>query len=247
MKLQPPTSLALIIALLLPVSSRAQDWHTGLSQASVDATVSFPVGGIIAKILKKENEPVKEGEIILELENELETLEVARQKLAVEAARREFERTKKVFDKGGSVSQEDVEQKEAVWKIAQVEEQQAGAQLRRRSLPAPTDGIVVDLFDFDRGEAVTPNAPVARVLDMAQCRFTAHVRGDSPHGMEKGKAVELHFRTSREEITVEGTVEFVSLAIDAASGLQEVRAVFDNKDNRVPAGLLGKMRLKAAP
>ncbi len=235
-----------MIALLLPVSSRAQDWHTGLSQASVDATVSFPVGGIIAKILKKENEPVKEGEIILELENDLETLEVARQKLAVEAARKEFERTKKVFDKGGSVSQEVVEQKEAVWKIAEVEEQQAEAQLRRRSLPAPTDGIVASLFDFDRGEAVTPNAPVARVLDMAKCRFVAHVRGDSLHGFEKGKAVELLFKTSKEELTVEGTVEFVSLAIDAASGLQEVRAVFDNKENRVPAGLLGKMRLKAA-
>ena len=237
---------SVILALLLPATLRSQDWSPGLSQASVDATVSFPVGGVIAKILKKENEPVKEGEVILELENDLETLEVARQKLAVEAARKEFERTRKVLEKGGSVSQEDVEQKEAVWKIAQVEQQQAEAQLRRRSLTAPTEGIIVDLFDFDRGEAVTPNAPVARVLDMAQCRFVAHVRGDSPHGMEKGKAVELVFKTSKAEVTVEGTVEFVSLAIDAASGLQEVRAVFDNKDRQVPAGLLGKMRLKPA-
>ena len=242
-----PAGLALFMALFLAASVRAQEWHTGLSQASVDATVSFPVGGIIAKILKKENEPVKAGEVILELENELETLEVERQKLAVAASFKEYERTKKVFDKGGSVSEEDVEQKEAVWLIAQVEQQQAEAQLRRRSLPAPTDGIVVDLFDFDRGEAVTPNAPVARVLDMAKCRFIAHVRGDSPHGMEKGKAIELRFKTSTAEITVEGTVEFVSLAIDAASGLQEVRAVFDNLDHRVPAGLLGKMRLKTAP
>ena len=238
--------LTAILALLPTAALRAQEWHTGLSQASVDATMSFPVGGTISKILKKENEPVKEGEVILELENDLETLEVARQKLAVEAARKEFERMKKILEKGGSVSQEDVEQKEAVWMIAQVEQKQAEAQLSRRSLKAPTDGIVVDLFDMDRGEAVTPNAPVARVLDMAQCRFIAHVRGDSPHGMEKGKSVELAFKTSKEEITVEGTVEFISLAIDAASGLQEVRAVFDNKDGRVPAGLLGKMRLKSA-
>ena len=123
---------ALLLAWFLPATLRSQDWHTGLSQGSVDATVSFPVGGIIAKILKKENEPVKEGEIILELECDLETLEVARQKLAVEASRKEYERTKKVLEKGGSVSQEDVEQKEAVWKIAQVEQQQAEAQLQRR-------------------------------------------------------------------------------------------------------------------
>ncbi len=243
---------AVFLALLTPATLHAQEhatlqeWYTGLSQASVDATVSFPVGGIIAKILKKQNEPVKEGEVILELENDLETLEVARQKLAVEASFKEFERTKKILAKGGSVSVEDVEQKEALWKIAQVEQMQAETQLRRRSLTAPTEGIVVDLFDFDRGEAVTANAPVARVLDMAQCRFVAHVRGDSPHGMEKGRGVELLFKTSKEEITIEGTVEFVSLAIDAASGLQEVHAVFDNKEGRVPAGLLGKMRIKPA-
>ncbi len=238
--------LAAVVTLLQPDTLRAQDWHTGLSQASLDATMSFPVGGTIAKILKKENDPVKEGEVILELENDLETLEVARQKLAVEASRKEFERTKKILEKGGSVSLEDVEQKEAVWLIAQVEQKQAEAQLSRRSLKAPTDGIVAALFGMDRGETVSPNAPVARVLDMAQCRFVSHVRGDSPHGIEKGKAVELLFKTSKEEITVQGTVEFVSLAIDAASGLQEVRAVFDNKDGRVPAGLLGKMRLKPA-
>ena len=246
MKHPYPICLAAVLALLQTDTLRAEDWHTGLSQASVDATMSFPVGGTIAKILKKENDPVKEGEVILELENELETLEVARQKLAVEAARKEFERMKKILEKGGSVSLEDVEQKEAVWLITQVEQKQAEAQLSRRSLKAPTDGIVAGLFGMDRGETVSPNAPVARVLDMAQCRFVSHVRGDSPHGIEKGKAVELLFKTSKEEITVQGTVEFVSLAIDAASGLQEVRAVFDNKDGRVPAGLLGKMKLKPA-
>jgi RND family efflux transporter MFP subunit len=239
--------ISLFIVALSPLvipSAHGQEWHTGLCQARVDASVSFAVGGVIAQVLKKEGDSVRENEVILELESTIESLEVARQTLAVEAAKKDFDRTKKVRTDGGSVSQEEVDQKEAIWKVAQVEKQQAEAQLKRRQLTAPTDGVIQDLFDFDRGEAVAPNAPAARVVDISQCRFTAHVKGDTAHGFEEGKEVELTFNTSTGQVTVTGTVEFVALAIDAASGLQEVRAIFDNKDKRVPAGLLGKMKLK---
>jgi RND family efflux transporter MFP subunit len=234
----------LLIGLWWQQPLGAQDWHDGLCQANVDASLSFPVGGILARILVKKGDAVREGDIILQLENETETLEVMRQKLAVEAAKKEFERLKQVFEKGGSVSRADVDQKEAVWKIAIVEQQQAESQLKRRQLLAPNDGIVMDLFGLDRGEAVTANTPAARVVDTSHCRFTAYVRGDSPHGYEKGREVEMAFKTNKGNVTVTGTVTFVSGAIDAASGLQEVNAVFDNRDGRVTAGLQGKMRLK---
>lgn len=238
--------LMLLLALLAVPVLRAQEAYTGLCQARVDASLSFPVAGVIAQILKKEGDTVRAGDVILELESTMESLEVARQELAVAAAKKDYERTKQVLAKGGSVTQEDVDQKEAVWKIAQVEKQQAEAQLKRRQLTAPADGVLLDLFDLDRGEAVAPNAPSARVVDISQCRFTAHVKGDTPHGFEKGREVEIVFKTGKEQVTVTGTVEFVSVAIDAASGLQEVRAIFDNKDGKVPAGLLGKMKLKPA-
>ena len=237
---------AVALSLLSPL--HAQEWHTGLSQARVDASLSFPVGGVIAQIMKKEGDTVHSGEVILELESNMESLEVARQTLAVEAAKKDYDRTKKVLASGGSISQEDVEQKEAVWKIAQVEKQQAEEQLKRRQLRAPADGVVDDLFDLERGEAVAPNAPAARVMDISECRFTAHVKGDAAHGFKQGREVELVFKIDKEqeEVSVTGTVEFVSKGIDAASGLQRVRAVFDNKDGRVPSGLLGKMMLKPA-
>lgn len=240
----PFTIGAVALSLLSPL--HAQEWQTGLSQARVDASLSFPVGGVIAQILKKEGDPVHRGDVILELESNMESLEVARQTLAVEAAKKDYDRTKKVLASGGSISQEDVDQKEAVWKIAQVEKQQSEEQLRRRQLRAPADGMVDDLFDLERGEAVAANAPAARVMDISECRFTAHVKGDAAHGFEQGREVEIAFKTNKEEVTVTGTVEFVSKGIDAASGLQKVRAVFDNKDGRVPSGLLGKMRLQPA-
>ncbi len=234
------------VALILLTSLHGQEWHTGLCQGRVDTTLSFPVGGIISQILKKEGDTVRQDDVILELESGLESLEVARQTLAVEAAKKDFERTKKVLANGGSVTQEEVDQKEAVWKIAQVEKQQAEEQLKRRQLRASAGGVVDDLFELERGEAIAANAPAARVLDITECRFNAYVRGDAPHGFEKGGEVEIVFTSGENELTLTGTVEYVSLAVDAASGLQEVRAVFDNRDGRVRSGWQGKMRLKPA-
>lgn len=231
---------------LLMVPLRAQDWHTGLCQARVDAELSFPVGGVIAQILKKEGEPVHRDDVILELESNMESLEVARQALAVEAAKKDFERTKKVLTNGGSVTQEEVDQKEAVWKIAQVEKQQSEEQLKRRQLRAPEDGTVDELFDLERGEAIAANEPAARVVDSSACHFTAHVPGEASGDFAKGRAVEIVFEADKKQVTVTGTVEYVSGTVDAASGLRKVRATFGNKDGRVSPGWQGKMRLKPA-
>jgi len=240
----PVITGALALLLVSPLRAQAPDWHQGLCQGRVDATLSFPVGGVIARILKKEGDTVRSDDVILELESNLETLEVARQTLAVEAAKKDFDRTKKVLTNGGSVTQEEVDQKEAVWKIAQVERQQAEEQLKRRQLRAPADGVVDDLFDLERGEAIAANAPAARLLDITECRFTAYVKGPAARRFTKGSAVEIVFASGDGEIRLTGKVEYVSLAADAASGLQEVRAVFDNKDGQARAGWQGKMRLQ---
>jgi multidrug resistance efflux pump len=127
-----------------------------------------------------------------------------------------------------------------------VEQQQAESQLKRRQLIAPATGVIQDLYGLERGEAVPANSPAARLVDTSHCVFTAYVQGSVAHGFEKGKPVEISLKSGEEEINVTGSIEFVALTVDAASGLQVVRAGFDNKDARVLAGLPGKIRLQPA-
>ena len=75
-------------AAVFPFRVAAQDWHVGLCQASVDASLSFPVAGVLSRIVRQEGESVNAGDVILELESELEALEVTRQLLAVDAAKK---------------------------------------------------------------------------------------------------------------------------------------------------------------
>src|SRR5687768_16850181 len=52
-----------LLVLSLPFSAVAQEWHEGLCQATVDASLSFPVPGVLGKVVKKEGEAVKEGDV----------------------------------------------------------------------------------------------------------------------------------------------------------------------------------------
>jgi RND family efflux transporter MFP subunit len=222
----------------------ADPWHAGLSEPRVDASLSFPLAGVLSVVRVKEGDVVKAGDVLLELENESERLEVQRRHLAMQAARKEYERTKLVFDQGRSVSREELEQKEATYKIAEVEKQIAEAALKHRQLVAPCAGVIVDLFGIDPGEAITANTPVVRLVDVTQCRFTSYVKGDSKHGFAAGKPVEIEFETAQGDKTMTGTIDFVSPVIDASSGLQQVRAVIDNGQGLLAPGLQGRIRLK---
>ena len=239
------TAASLTALTLTPDRARAADpeWFTGVSEASRDAALSFPIGGVLARSLVKEGDAVAAGAVLLELENDIEKLEVERMTLAVEVARKDYERTKQVFERGSSVSREELEEKEAKWKIAVVERQQAETQLRRRQLVTPAAGIVADLFDFEPGESISPNSPAARIVNTTQCRFTAYIPA-AAHSFAPGRAVELKFATASGEVIVPGKITFVSSVADAASGLQAVRAEFDNADGRITAGIQGALRLK---
>ncbi|MEI6535124.1 MAG: biotin/lipoyl-binding protein, partial [Verrucomicrobiaceae bacterium] len=144
---------------------------------------------MLATLAVKDGQEVKQGELLATLDDELEALEVARRALVMEAAKKDYERTKQVFDNGKSVSRDELDQKEANFKVAEVEHRIAQAQLRRRQLRAPYDGIISDHFDLDPGESVQPNAPVVRLVNPYLCRFTCHVRGTADHGLKVGRAV----------------------------------------------------------
>ncbi len=233
---------ALALSLISPTF--AQVWIDGLSEPQTDGTLGFQLAGVLATLLVKDGQAVKQGDLLATLDDELEKLEVVRRALVKEAAKKDYERTKQVFDNGKSVSRDELDQKEANYKVAAVEHEVAEAQLRRRQLRAPYDGIISDHFNLDPGESVQPNAPVVRLVNPTMCRFTCHVPGNADHGLSVDKAVTIKFEIGGKTILFEGRVDFISPTVDAASGLQVIKATFANPDGAIAPGVTGKLQVK---
>ncbi len=250
------------------VGARGQELRaSGVTEPVSDATLGTSVGGTVSAIVKREGAVVKTGDVIIELDNELESLEVDRRKVVseskarldaaqsrVETLRIDLEATRQLFEGSKSISKEDLQKKELEFKQAEaeleglqmeekreaIEYKMALAQLDRKLVKAPFDGVVVSVFP-EVGENCTPQQPLARVVDISKCCFVAHIEAGQPWNLEQGGEVKLVLAGKNGPVEVRGKVQYVSPVVDPSSGLQEVRVLFENADGAIRPGVNGVM------
>ena len=266
--------LAVAVFLLwspLPIFGQEKISVSGITESIEDVTLSLSVAGTVSRVFFDEGDKVKRGQCILELDRRLEELEVARRKLIweskaeVESAearvltlKSQLKSTRDLFESTGSVSREELEEKELEYKLAvaeqkrlvmeeekqRIEYEMALENLSKRRLPSPIGGVTIKLF-LDVGESCEPEQPLAHVVDPSKCLFICNLEEWLGRTLKPGQVVDLAIRTGYETIAKKGDIVFVSPVVDAASGLLEVKAEFENQDGEVRPGVAGSMLLTA--
>jgi RND family efflux transporter MFP subunit len=241
---RPRLALLLSAAVLawLPAHAAEPFSHKGITEPVFDVTLSLPVPGIITALKFKEGDFVQTNDIILDLDNRIEALEADRRKCIMENHKADWESTRIVFDKSSSVSRDELLKKESDYKVALAEYDQAREQLRRRSLIAPGAGVITEI-KLHEGEACAAYEPVVRVVDTRRCYFVSNLEAGDPVRLKTGQKVEIEIENPTAPLKVEAQLVFVSPVVDAASGLQKIKAVFDNTDGKVRPGLAGRILL----
>jgi RND family efflux transporter MFP subunit len=230
--------MAALALSLAPALAGDPGVFQGITEPVFDVTLSLPVPGIISSLKFKEGDFVQTNDVILELDKGLEELEVARRKLIMENHKTDWETTRTVFDKSSSVSRDELLKKEADYKVSLAEFDEAGEQLRRRQLVAPGAGVICDI-KLHVGEACAAYEPVLRVVDTRHCYFVSNIESGAAVGLKTGQKLQLEIENGAAPIKVEGQIIFISPVVDSASGLQRIKAVFDNTDGKVRPGLAG--------
>jgi RND family efflux transporter MFP subunit len=228
-------SLSLLLAQGAEVRS-----SVGITEAVFDVTLSLPVPGIITSLKVKEGDLVQTNDVLLVLDSRLEELEVERRKCIMDNRKADLDSTQKVFDKSSSVSRDELLKREAEYRVAAAEYAEAEEQLQRRRLLAPGRGVISEI-KLRVGEACAAYEPVARLVDPGQCYFISNVEAKQSTRLKSGQVVQIEVEDAGAPIQVQGRLIFVSPVVDSASGLQRVKAVFDNKEGKVRPGLAGKM------
>ncbi len=232
----------LLIAALHRTNAAEIAGATGITEPFHDVTISASVPGIITERKFKEGDAVKSGDVIIELDRKLEELETARRKLLMDQKKTDLDSTRILFGNTKSVSKEELEKKEAEYKVAAAEHDIAAEQLRRRMIATPIAGTVTDLF-LHAGEACQPYQPLVRVVDTQHCYFVSNLEAKLATRLSVGQTINLEVETGGAPLRVEGKIIFVSPVVDPASGLVKVRATFDNLGGKVRPGLSGKLLL----
>ena len=209
----------------------------GITEPFTDVTLGFADAGIIRNQFFKEGDTVKKGDVILELDKNLEALEVERRKAMMEQDKMIFETTSNLAQTTQSVSKENLVKAQADYEVAAADYAIAVQQLADRQLVAPFDGNIVEIL-LKPGAAVAPYQPLVRVVDTSRCYFVGHIDGKSAADLQLDEPVQVQVEGGQ---TVSAKICFISPVVDAASGLAKIKAIFDNAGGAIRAGISATM------
>ncbi len=210
---------------------------SGITEPFMDVTLGLADAGIISEQFFKEGAAVKKGDAILELDNKLETFEVARRKAIMEQNKAVYDSTRQLIATTKSVSQQELQKAEAEYNVAAADYSIAAQQLANRQLIAPFSGRITEIL-LKPGAAVAPYQPLVRLVDTSRCYFTGHIEGKSASNLQLDQAVQIHVDGG---VNILGKICFISPTVDAASGLTKVKAIFDNADDQIRPGLSAQL------
>ena len=242
----------------------------GVTEPFKDVTVSASVPGTIAARHFPEGAFVKEGQLVIDLDHQLEELEAARRKLVwqskvelnaaeeqVKNLAKELQGTRELIQTTKSVSQEVLDKKELEYKQAvaerdrlsiaedreKIEYEIAAEQLRKRQIVAPLDGYIAEIY-LETGEDCRAQEPLVRIVETRQVYFISNIDAKLGYHLKEGDTVTLEIDADTQPVTFSGKIDFVSPVVDPASGLLRVKVLFPNPDRKIRPGVAGKMRLE---
>ena len=231
----------------------------GFTEPYQDIDVAAAEAGVIEAIDVKEGDRVKADQILVRMDSAVleVTLKIARSvkqaRGQLESATEELALQTKMFSKLEGLlerqhaSSQEIERALTQRRIAQarlkavredlviktLEYERAVAQLERRRLRSPIDGIVTRIMK-DRGESVLLSDPVlVKVVQLDPLLVIFLVPAEQARTLANGKSVDIRITDSQ---TAKGQIEFVSPTADPQSGLTRVRVRVPNSDERLPCG-----------
>jgi RND family efflux transporter MFP subunit len=271
-----PVGIALpilvFVLLWLPLNGHAQQWSiAGFTEPYLDAMLGISAIGRVAKIHLTEGTTVEKGQVILELDQQLEELEVQRRNLLwtsktevrsaarqVKTLKSHLNATKDLYKTTGSVPREELENQElehalAVDELKRLEDAErrenieygiANQRLSRRSLRAPFSGQIAELL-INVGENCELDTPLVHLVNTSRGYFVANVELSVSQKLSWGQTVELQLQSGLETVSRAAEIVFISPVVDPASGLRKIKAQFDNLHGNIIPGVAGVMILDA--
>jgi RND family efflux transporter MFP subunit len=225
--------MAICVGGWLPALAGGALTVDGITEPFMDVQLGFADAGIIRHQFFKEGDAVQKGDVILELDKNLEALEVEKTKATMEQDQMIFETTSNLSETTKSVSREDLGKARADYEVSTAEYGIAVQQLSDRQLAAPFSGNIVEIL-LKPGAAVAPYQPLVRVVDTSRCYFVGHIDGKEAAQLRLDEPVQIQVDGGQ---TVQAKISFISAVVDPASGLARIKALFDNADGKIRPGI----------
>lgn len=186
---------------------------------------------------------VRKGEVIVVMNNPEFEYQIGfdSKKLNHDISQREFEKQKKLYDKGGITLRELTDAERAAID-ARYGFDNAILQLQKLRLAAPFDGVIVDLPYFSSGQLVESGIIISQVMDYSRLNSEITLPGKEMGRVKRGQTA-LVTNYNQEADTLIGIVTQVSPTLDPESRMFKVSIDIANDSLLFRPGMFVKIDL----
>jgi RND family efflux transporter MFP subunit len=213
----------------------------GVAKANQEADIAFDEGGKIEKFLKEKGSYVKEGDIILEIENSV-------LKAGLDAAKAQYEMAEMNFRKQEEIYNEKVTS-ELQYLNAKYERDAAKAnyelinsRYEKTFVKAPFSGII-DMKYIEKGEFAPPGVPIVSIVSIDRMKVEAGVPENYVGDIKVGDNVKIVFNDLGGE-TYEEKISYVGSSINTDNRTFPVEVVIINRNRKIKPELSAVVKIE---
>ncbi|QNQ62625.1 efflux RND transporter periplasmic adaptor subunit [Brucella sp. 6810] len=204
----------------------------------VDLTVQLD--GVVQKINFKANQDVKQGDILLQMEDSIQRADLAAAEAEAVLAQQNLKRADTLRTRGvGAVSNVDTTASAANAAVALVEKMRAT--LAQKSVKAPFSGVI-GIPKVDIGQYLTPGTVIATLQNTDIMRIDFTVPEQLLATIKLGQTVKVGSDADKLDFT--GKIVGIDPKIDPTTRLVSVRAEVDNPDHKLTPGQFVQVRVE---
>lgn len=237
----PPTGVE--VAKVTPGSVAATITAIGTLQADESVIIRPEISGRVAVITFTEGQPVKEGTLLLRLDDSVHRAELDQAEADLALARSNYDRAIDLFRKGsGSARSRD--ESLAALQADTARLALARAKLDKTRIVAPFGGLL-GLRQVSVGEYVTPGQAIVNLEDVDPVKVDFRVPEIFLARLRTGQSIQVQVDAFADEV-FEGEVYALDPRIDAEGRSVALRARIANPEDKLRPGLFARVTLVTA-
>ena len=219
----------------------------GQAEAFRRTTMTALVEGLVRAVPVRENQTVRQGAALLQIDTTEHALRVAQASADLLAADTDYRQLilfdDEIEDPQVRAERERIARSRSGLDQRQVDLRQAELQLARSRVAAPFGGRVADLLVVE-GEYVTAGAELMTIVDLDPIKVEVQVLEAEFGSLSEGRRAEVSF-PAFPGVLFEGAIETINPVVDPETRTGRVTVLLRNPDGRIKPGMYAEVFLDA--
>lgn len=235
----PTRATRVEVASILPSTAALRVNLPGEVEGSRDALLAAALGGFVERVLVREGDEVRSGQVLVRVDTATAGTRVAQARVELEAAERELDRSERL---AGAATEQERDNARTRVAAARAAVRSAQVQGARAVVRAPFAGTVADVA-VEQGEVAAPGAPLVRLVRLEPIHVTLAVPDRDVVSLRRGMEAEVVAGAGGTPAI--GQITHVAPAADLETRAFEVVVELPNEGRRFLPGMIAQVALSA--